>query len=91
MDLLVCLLTFMMFIYHCIIYIYVYTGTRVLNKNPKSKDINIDTDIFSYNKDFTNALYHIKIKPIQVWNNIVCYVSYVVFMDCIVTRNSGRF
>jgi len=38
---------------------------RVLSKVPKGKDIN-DGDKFSYNKDFTNALFKIKINQIQL-------------------------
>merc|ERR1712223_1365925 len=38
---------------------------RVLTKIPKGKDIN-DGDKFGYNKDFTNALYKIKINQIQL-------------------------
>merc|ERR1712156_343853 len=38
---------------------------RVLTKIPKGKDIN-DGDRFAYNKDFTNALYKIKINQIQL-------------------------
>jgi len=38
---------------------------RVLTKIPKGKDIN-DGDRFSYNKDFTNALFKIKINQIQL-------------------------
>merc|ERR1719213_305342 len=38
---------------------------RVLTKIPKGKDIN-DGDRFAYNKDFTNALYKIKISQIQL-------------------------
>jgi len=38
---------------------------RVLTKMPKGKDIN-DGDKFSYNKDFTNALFKIKINQIQL-------------------------
>merc|ERR1719210_2225622 len=38
---------------------------RVLTKIPKGKDIN-DLDIFVYNKEFTNALYKIKINQIQL-------------------------
>ena len=36
---------------------------RVLTKIPKGKDIN-DGDRFAYNKDFTNALYKIKINQV---------------------------
>ena len=42
---------------------------RVLTKIPKGKDIN-DGDKFCYNKDFTNALFKIKI-------NQVTYLSYL--------------
>ena len=38
---------------------------RVLTKIPKGKDIN-DGDRFAYNKDFTNALYKIKINQVGV-------------------------
>merc|ERR1712079_825221 len=38
---------------------------RVLTKIPKGKDIN-DGDKFIYNKDFTNALFKIKINQIQL-------------------------
>ena len=38
---------------------------RVLTKIPKGKDIN-DGDRFAYNKDFTNALYKIKINQVEV-------------------------
>jgi cullin 4 len=38
-------------------------GTRVIKKEPKSKDIN-DNDIFYSNKDFSNDLYRIKINSI---------------------------
>jgi len=37
---------------------------RVIVKNPRGKDVN-DGDIFIFNKDFTNALYKIKINQIQ--------------------------
>ena len=37
---------------------------RVLTKIPKGKDIN-DGDKFTYNKDFTNALYKIKINQVR--------------------------
>ena len=37
---------------------------RVLTKIPKGKDIN-DGDRFAYNKDFTNALYKIKINQVR--------------------------
>ena len=37
---------------------------RVLAKIPKGKDIN-DGDKFAYNKDFTNALYKIKINQVR--------------------------
>lgn len=37
---------------------------RVLTKIPKGKDIN-DGDKFAYNKDFTNALYKIKINQVR--------------------------
>ena len=38
---------------------------RVLTKLPKGKDIN-DGDKFVYNKDFTNALFKIKINQVSV-------------------------
>ena len=38
---------------------------RVLQKTPKGKDIN-DGDRFSYNKEFTNKLFRIKINQIQL-------------------------
>ena len=44
---------------------------RVLPKVPKGKDIN-DGDKFSYNKDFTNALFKIKINQVSQWQNTVC-------------------
>ena len=37
---------------------------RVLTKIPKGKDIN-DGDKFIYNKDFTNALFKIKINQVK--------------------------
>lgn len=41
-------------------------GTRVLTKEPKGRDLNVDTDVIKFNADFTNKLYHIKINAIQV-------------------------
>ena len=38
---------------------------RVLQKTPKGKDIN-DGDRFSYNKEFTNKLFRVKINQIQL-------------------------
>ena len=57
----------------CILCFYVYNfmfqslacgKARVLTKIPKGKDIN-DGDRFAYNKDFTNALYKIKINQVR--------------------------
>ena len=49
---------------------------RVLTKVPKGKDIN-DGDKFVFNKDFTNALFKIKINQV-IMNNcgIICFISY---------------
>lgn len=38
---------------------------RVLQKMPRSKDVN-DDDKFFYNKDFTNQLFRIRINQIQM-------------------------
>ena len=39
--------------------------TRVLKKEPKGRDIG-DDDVISFNADFKNALFRIKINTIQV-------------------------
>jgi len=38
---------------------------RVIVKTPRGKDVN-DNDVFLFNKDFTNALYKIKINQVQI-------------------------
>ncbi len=43
---------------------------RVLTKVPKGKDIN-DGDKFVFNKDFTNALFKIKINQVTMHNCIM--------------------
>lgn len=40
-------------------------GTRTLTKHPKGKDVD-DDDTFTYNSDFTNKLFRIKINSIQL-------------------------
>ena len=51
---------------------------RVLTKIPKGKDIN-DGDKFSYNKDFTNALFKIKINQVTFSSVDDCsaYMSFI--------------
>lgn len=44
-------------------------GLRVLTKSPKGKDV-ADTDEFSYNSDFTNKLFRIKINTIQLKDTV---------------------
>lgn len=41
-------------------------GTRVLTKDPKGRDVDPAVDKFSFNAEFTNKLYRIKINTIQV-------------------------
>jgi len=41
-------------------------GTRVLVKEPKGRDLNVDTDVLRFNAEFVNKLFHIKINAIQV-------------------------
>ena len=48
---------------------------RVLQKTPKSKEIN-DGDRFSYNKEFTNKLYRIKINQIQLKETVSSYLIF---------------
>lgn len=45
--------------------------TRVLNKNPKGRDVE-DTDKFKFNNDFTYKLFRIKINQIQM-KETVCF------------------
>lgn len=41
-------------------------GTRVLSKEPRGKEVDTAVDTFSFNTDFTNKLFRIKINTIQV-------------------------
>lgn len=44
--------------------------TRVLHKNPKGRDVD-DDDSFSYNSDFRNKLFRIKINQIQMKETVI--------------------
>ena len=45
------------------------TGTRVLTKEPKGKDVN-ESDVFLFNSEFTNKLFRIKINTIQLKDSV---------------------
>lgn len=55
--------------------------TRVLNKNPKGRDVD-DTDKFRFNNDFTYKLYRIKINQIQM-KETVMYICFVLLFTII--------
>lgn len=56
-------------------------GTRVLTKEPKGRDIDPMVDKFSFNAEFTNKLYRIKINTIQVTHG--SYVLFVILTRCV--------
>ena len=49
---------------------------RVLVKTPKSKDV-MNGDKFTYNKDFTNQLFRIKINQIQMKETVSIFLNLI--------------
>ena len=55
---------------------------RVMTKIPKGKDIN-DGDKFVFNKDFTNALFKIKINQVKQFKICTCINLYTLYLNFI--------
>lgn len=59
---------------------------RVITKLPKGREVE-ETDVFSFNEDFTNKLFRIKINQIQMKETVIILLLLITFVQ-VTTRYS---
>lgn len=62
---------------------------RVLNKNPRGRDVE-DNDRFSFNSEFSNKLFRIKINQIQMKETVTFNIIFVKIADLFFIQNEEQ-